>query len=332
MDTGPRAPGGRHQFWIDRGGTFTDVVARAARRRAASRTSCCRRIRSSTATPRSQASAGCSGSAPDEPIPPSSIDAVKMGTTVATNALLERKGEPTAAVDHARLSRRAAHRLPEPAAAVRPPHRAARAAVQRGDRGRRAHRRARRACCAPLDEAALRAELRDAFARGFRAVAIVLHARLPLPAARAARGRARARDRASRRSRVSHEVSPLMKLVSRGDTTVVDAYLSPILRRYVAQVAGELRPAASASAVLHEVERRPDRRAALSGQGLDPVRARRAASSAWCARRSPPASTSVIGFDMGGTSTDVLALRRRASPTASASSTRRWPACACARR
>ena len=81
------------QFWIDRGGTFTDVVARAPDGALAS-TSCCPRTRSTTATPRSRASATCSAAAGDA-LPAAAIEAVKMGTTVATNALLERKGTPT---------------------------------------------------------------------------------------------------------------------------------------------------------------------------------------------------------------------------------------------
>ena len=93
-----------------------------------------------------------------------------------------------------------------------------------------------------------------------------------------------------------------MKLVGRGDTTVVDAYLSPILRRYVDQVAAELRRRAAA---VHAIERRPDRCAPLPGQGRDPLRARPAASSARCAPRAAAGFERIIGFDMGGTSTDV---------------------------
>ena len=139
---------------------------------------------------------------------------VKMGTTVATNALLERKGEPHAAGHHARLPRRAAHRLPEPAAPLRPPHRAARAAVRARGRGRRARRRARRGGASRSTRRQLRA--RSAGAPTTPASARVrhrVHARLPL-SPRTSGGRASSRARsASRRSRVSHEVSPLMKLV-----------------------------------------------------------------------------------------------------------------------
>ena len=124
---------------------------------------------------------------------------------------------------------------------------------------------------------------------------------------------------------VSHEVSPLMKLVSRGDTTVVDAYLSPILRRYVDQVAAR---AARRAAHVHAVQRRPHRRAPLPGQGRDPVGpgGRHRRRGAHVAR--PAGFDKIIGFDMGGTSTDVSHYAgefERAFETGS-------PACACARR
>ena len=120
----------------------------------------------------------------------------------------------------------------------------------------------------PLDEAALRGELQAAYDAGLRSCAIVLmhgyrHAAHEQAAARIAR------EIGFPQVSVSHEVSPLMKLVARGDTTVVDAYLSPILRRYVEQVAA--RPAGRAPA-LHAEQRRPDRRVALPGQGRDPLR------------------------------------------------------------
>ena len=226
-----------------------------------------------------------------------------MGTTVATNALLERKGEPTLLVttrgfrDALRIAYQDRPRLferhivlPELLYAQR-------------DRGRRARRRARRGACSALDEAALRAELQARVRR--RACAASRSSSCTAIASRAheARGRARSRARsASRRSASRTSVSPLMKLVGRGDTTVVDAYLSPILRRYVD--AGRGRDARRA-AVLHAVVGRPGRRARASRARTRSCPGRPAASSAWCARRSWPASASVIGFDMGGTSTDV---------------------------
>ena len=220
------------QFWIDRGGTFTDIVARA------------RTARSSThkllsENPERYDDAAVHGirellglRARARRFPPGAIDAVKMGTTVATNALLERKGERTALVITRGFARRAAHRLPEPAEALRAPHRAADAALRARDRGRRAHRRARRARAAARPRAARERDLRAAYDDGIRAVAIVLMHGYRYPQHEQALAEL-ARAIGFAQVSVSHEVSPLMKLVSRGDTTVVDAYLSPILRRYV---------------------------------------------------------------------------------------------------
>ena len=203
------------QFWIDRGGTFTDIVARRPTARS-SRTSCCPRIPSATATPRSQGIRDLLGARPrTTPIPPAAIDAVKMGTTVATNALLERKGERTVLVITRGFRRRAAHRLPEPAEALRAAASSCRrcstsASIEVDERvgahGEvRAAARSRRrssARCAPRS--------RD----GIRAVRHRADARLPLSRARA-RGRARwPRAIGFTQVSVSHEVSPLMKLVS----------------------------------------------------------------------------------------------------------------------
>ena len=172
-------------------------------------------------------------SRPRRRCPSSDIDAVKMGTTVATNALLERKGDRTVVRDHARLRRRAAHRLPASPEAVRAAHRAAVDAV-RGGRSRSTSASARTAsvvraarrraapkprCAPPSRAASAPARSCSCTATAFRRT----NARSP---------RSRARIGFTQVS-VSHRVSPLMKLVSRGDTTVADAYLSPVLRRYV---------------------------------------------------------------------------------------------------
>ncbi len=121
----------RWQFWIDRGGTFTDVVGRAPDGVAGHAQAA---VSENPEQYRDAAVAGIRhllGLKPGEPITPAQVECVKMGTTVATNALLERKGEPTLLVTTRGLSRRAAHRLPGSAAPVRPPHRAARTALQR---------------------------------------------------------------------------------------------------------------------------------------------------------------------------------------------------------
>ena len=166
------------------------------------------------------------------------IGAVKMGTTVATNALLERKGEPTLLAitaglgDALRIGDQSRPKifarqivLPEPlyAEVLEVPERL----TAEGE------------VLTPLDEVAVRAGLVAAYARGLRAVAVVLmHGwRFTAHEARVAEI---AREVGFTQVSASHDVGALMKLVPRGDTTVVDAYLSPILRRYVAQVADAL--------------------------------------------------------------------------------------------
>ena len=242
---------------------------------------------SSTATPPWRASATCWASAPGEPITPERVECVKMGTTVATNALLERKGEPHAAGDDAGLPRRAAHRLPEPAAAVRPPHRAARAAVQRGDRGRRARRRATATGAAARRSTAC---ARTCWPRSATAFAASPSCSCTATATRAHEQAAArlAREAGFTQVSASHETSPLMKFVSRGDTTVVDAYLSPILRRYVDQVAAEM-PGVQLF-FMQSSGGLTDAHASRARTRSSP--ARPAASSAWCARpRRSPATT-----------------------------------------
>ena len=204
-----------------------------------SRTSCCRKIRRPIATPRCRASAICSACTKATPIPAGPIGAVKMGTTVATNALLERKGERTLLVitkgfrDALRIGYQARPKIfakqiikPEmlyervvevdervraDGTVERAPDLAAARARTRGARRPTASRRSRSCSCMPIA--------------------------IPSMSGRSPRSRARS---AFPQVSVSHEVSPLIKLVGRGDTTVVDAYLSPILRRYVAQVAEEM--------------------------------------------------------------------------------------------
>ena len=222
-------------FWIDRGGTFTDVIGRRPDGTLVAH----KLLSENPEAYRDAAVQGIRdllGLAPGQPIPAGTIGAVKMGTTVATNALLERKGERTLLLITRGFPRRAQDRLPGAAEDLRPPHHQAGDAVRARGRGGRARARrrhggararprrgARRACG--------RARRRHQGGRDR------VHARLPLSASTSS---AWPRSRASigfPQVSVSHEVSPLIKLVGRGDTTVVDAYLSPILRRYVAQVA-----------------------------------------------------------------------------------------------
>ena len=224
-------------FWIDRGGTFTDIVCQDPDGSLRTR----KLLSEHPGRYKDAAIQGIRdllGLAHDAPIPRGQVGAVKMGTTVATNALLERKGDRTLLLithgfgDLLRIGTQARPtlfdlniHLPEllyERVAEVPERLAADGSV-----------------LTALDETATRAALRAARADGVDSVAIAfLHGYLnPDHEARAA---AIAAEEGFGQISVSHQVSPLIKLVSRGDTTVVDAYLSPILRRYVDQVAGAL--------------------------------------------------------------------------------------------
>ena len=297
---------GAWDFWIDRGGTFTDVVARAP-------DGCLSAQKLLSENPEQYDDAalhairGFLGLAPDAPIPPARIGRVKMGTTVATNALLERKGAPTLLVTTKGLGqqlRLAYQNRPELFARhiVLPEMLYSR--IVEADERVRADGTIER----PLDEAALREALQAAFAEGIRAVAIVfVHGyRHREHEARAA---AIARAIGFPQVSVSHEVSPLMKMVSRGDTTVVDAYLSPILRAYVDRVAAAFEGADQAEDLgsrLMFMQSSGGLTDARFFQGKDAILSGPAGGVVGCVRTSEIAGYSkVIGFDMGGTSTDV---------------------------
>ena len=289
---------GQWNFWIDRGGTFTDVVAQ--RPDGALET---RKLLSENPGRYADAAIAairdCLGVPAGAPIPVEQIASVKMGTTVATNALLERKGEPTALVategfrDQLRIGYQNRPRLFD--RHIRLPDMLYARVVEARERVS-----ANGQVIQPLDEAALHRDLAAAFRAGCRAAAIVfLHGyRYPAHEARAA---AIARAAGFAQVSVSHEVSPLMKFVSRGDTTVADAYLSPILRRYVDRVAAELPGVRllfmQSSGGLTDAGRFQGKDAILSGPAGGIVGMVRTAEAAGVGR--------VIGFDMGGTSTDV---------------------------
>src|SRR5215470_1783293 len=225
------------EFWIDRGGTFTDIVGRRPDGALVAH----KLLSENPEAYRDAAVQGIRellGLRRGEPVPDGAIGAVKMGTTVATNALLERKGERTLLIitkgfrDALRIGYQARPKI------------FARHIIKLEmlyERTLEVDERVRAdgAVDQEPDLAALRRDLERARSEGLRAAAIVfMHAyRYPEHERRVA---ALARELGFAQVSVSHEVSPLIKLVSRGDTTVVDAYLSPILRRYVAQVAEEL--------------------------------------------------------------------------------------------
>ncbi|HXR56386.1 MAG TPA: hydantoinase/oxoprolinase family protein, partial [Casimicrobiaceae bacterium] len=287
------------QFWIDRGGTFTDIVARRDDGTLVTH----KLLSDNPERYRDAAVHGIRellGLAAGAPIPADAIEAVKMGTTVATNALLERTGERTALVvtrgfaDALRIGyqnrpKLFVRRIELPAQLYE--------RVIEVDERIGAHGDVVR----PLDLARLEPALRAAFADGIRAVAIVLMHGYRYPQhERAIAGLARAIG--FPQVSVSHEVSPLMKLVSRGDTTVVDAYLSPILRRYVDEVEGDLMSGSrlqfmQSSGGLTDAHRFQGKDAILSGPAGGIVGAVEVSRRAGFDR--------IIGFDMGGTSTDV---------------------------
>ncbi|MDH5205657.1 MAG: 5-oxoprolinase, partial [Hylemonella sp.] len=303
----------RWQFWIDRGGTFTDIVGKRP-----DGTLVTHKLLSDNPDQyRDAAVAGIRhllGLAPQAPITPQQVACVKMGTTVATNALLERKGEPTLLVttrgfrDALRIAYQNRPRLfdrhivlPE----------LLYSAVVEADERMGAHGET----VTPLDEAALRAALQVQFDAGLRSVAIVfLHGYRYTAHEQAAS--AIARQIGFTQVSSSHETSPLMKFVSRGDTTVVDAYLSPILRRYVDQVAAEMPGVRlffmQSSGGLTDAHAFQGKDAILSGPAGGIVGMARTAELAFAqfsqdaaAGGAPAQSVRVIGFDMGGTSTDV---------------------------
>ena len=286
------------QFWIDRGGTFTDVVARQPDGRIVT-------LKLLSENPRRYPDAAVEGirrvlRADDTAaLRERSIDAVKMGTTVATNALLERTGEPTVLIitqGFADALRIGYQQRPDLfALQIELPEMLYTRVIE-------AHERidAQGAILRELDKEHLLAELHEAYSQGLRSVAIVfMHAyRHPQHEREAAR---LARDIGFRQVSVSHEVSPLMKLVSRGDTTVVDAYLSPILRRYVDQVAGHL-----GDTRLMFMQSNGGLTDAHYFQGKDAILSGPAGGVVGLVETAQHAGfEKLIGFDMGGTSTDV---------------------------
>ncbi|WP_326648518.1 hydantoinase B/oxoprolinase family protein [Streptomyces sp. NBC_01750] len=289
---------GPWEFWIDRGGTFTDIVGRRPDGRLVTR----KLLSHNPERYRDAAVAGIRlllGVGPDEPVPADRVACVKMGTTVATNALLERRGEPTVLVitegfrDALRIAYQNRPRLFERRILL--PEAVYERVIEVPERVD-AHGEIVR----PLEMATVTEQLKAARSEGFHSVAVVLmHGyRHPGHETRIAE---EARTLGFTQVSCSHEVSPLIKLVPRGDTTVVDAYLSPILRRYVDEVAGELGGIRlmfmQSNGGLREAAHFRGKDAVLSGPAGGVVGMARTAEQAGFGR--------VIGFDMGGTSTDV---------------------------
>ncbi|GAB3412097.1 hydantoinase B/oxoprolinase family protein [Massilia agilis] len=286
------------QFWIDRGGTFTDIVARRPDGQLVTH----KLLSENPEQYRDAAVAGIRhllGLAPGAAIPAGQVEAVKMGTTVATNALLERKGEPTALAitrgfrDALRIAYQNRPRLFDRHIVL--PELLYQQVIEIDERIG-----AHGDVVTPIDEAAARAALQQAYDSGLRSLAIVFMHGYRYTEHEAAVARI-AREIGFTQVSVSHEVSPLMKLVARGDTTVVDAYLSPILRRYVDQVASEL-PGVN----LQFMQSSGALTDARAFQGKDSILSGPAGGIVGMVRASQLAGfDKIIGFDMGGTSTDV---------------------------
>ncbi|MEE8394331.1 MAG: hydantoinase/oxoprolinase family protein, partial [Rhodospirillales bacterium] len=288
----------RWQFWIDRGGTFTDVVAQDPDGRLVSR-------KLLSDNPEHYPDAAVQGIrdilglAPDDAIDPDAIGSVKMGTTVATNALLERQGEPTVLVitkgfgDALRIGYQNRPRIFDMHIVL--PQMLYCHVIEVDERIS-----AGGEVLVKPDAGAVRLMLRAAHDRGIRSAAIVfMHGYRYPEHERMAAGIAR--QAGFTQVSTSHEAAPLMKLVSRGDTTVADAYLTPILRRYVDGVGAEMEGVRlmfmQSSGGLTDAHLFKGKDSILSGPAGGVVGMARTASLAGFKK--------VIGFDMGGTSTDV---------------------------
>ncbi|MFP4327340.1 MAG: hydantoinase B/oxoprolinase family protein [Paracoccaceae bacterium] len=290
---------GQWEFWIDRGGTFTDIVARRPDGEIVAH----KLLSENPSRYRDAAVQGIRDLMGQDIFPDGAIRAVKMGTTVATNALLERRGERLLLLitrgfrDLLKIGYQSRPRLFD--LHVRRPELLYERVAEMDER-----LDAEGQVLRPLDEDATRAALKSARAEGIAAVAIAgLHAYLnPVHEARAA---AIAAEEGFTQISTSHEVSRLIKLVGRGDTTVVDAYLSPILRRYVDQVSDALELGRAchwlgfmqSSGGLTDARLFHGRDAILSGPAGGIVGMVKTGAAAGFDR--------LIGFDMGGTSTDV---------------------------
>jgi 5-oxoprolinase (ATP-hydrolysing) len=288
----------RWQFWIDRGGTFTDVVARQPNGQLQT-------TKLLSENPEQYQDAAVEGIrrllglTKDQNITSAQVEVVKMGTTVATNALLERKGEPVLLVvtqgfaDSLRIAYQNRPKLFERRIVL--PELLYKEVIEVQER-----LNAKGEVQIGLDEASARRAMKASFDGGLRSVAIVLmhaylnpaHEKLLLSIAR---------EIGFTQISVSHQASPLVKYVARGDTTVVDAYLSPVLRRYVEQVASQM-----PNVQLQFMQSNGGLTDANVFQGKDAILSGPAGGIVGMARVSESAGfKKVIGFDMGGTSTDV---------------------------
>ncbi len=290
------------QFWIDRGGTFTDIVARRPDGQLVIHKLLSENPERYTDAP-VQGIRDILGIPVDAPIPSEQITVLKMGTTVATNALLERKGDRTVLVitkgfqDALRIGYQ--NRPDIFARQIVLPEILYERVVEVEERYT-----AQGEELIPVD-INVRSALQAAYDDGICSCAIVLmHAyRYPDHEKEVTRI---AKNIGFTQVSVSHQVSPLMKLVSRGDTTVVDAYLSPILRRYVDQVSSQLSSTGTDSVSLQFMQSNGGLADAQLFQGKDSILSGPAGGIVGAVQTSLSAGfDKIISFDMGGTSTDV---------------------------
>ncbi len=286
------------RFWIDRGGTFTDVVARRPDGALVAR-------KLLSDDPGRYADAAVQGVrdllglAPGAPVPATQVAEVRMGTTVATNALLERRGEPTLLVttrgfgDALRIGYQDRPQIF--ALDIRLPAPVYERVLEVDER-----RAADGTVVRELNEEQARRGLHEAFQAGYRSVAVALLHGFRNPA-HERRVAALARATGFTQISVSSEVSPLAKLVSRGETTVVDAYLSPVLRRYVDDVAEQL-----GGVRLRFMQSHGGLTDAHLFRGKDSILSGPAGGIVGAVETCRRAGfTKLVTFDMGGTSTDV---------------------------
>ena len=287
------------RFWIDRGGTFTDVVARTPEGALK-----VRKLLSENPARYSDAAVHAIAGLLGEAGGGGAVRHLKMGTTVATNALLQRRGEPVLLVvtqgyadalliGYQNRPELFALEIKRPA----PLYAEVLEARERMNAGGETLER--------LDAGSLLEGLRAARRRGLRSVAVCLMHAWRNPAHETLAGRL-ARKAGFEQVSLSHEVSPLIKLVSRGDTTLVDAYLSPVLRRYIDGLAGGLKRRRIAPASLAFMQSNGGLVDAARFRGKDAILSGPAAGVVGAARTAKQAGfEKLICLDMGGTSTDV---------------------------
>lgn len=300
------------QFWIDRGGTFTDIVARKPDGQLISH-------KLLSENPEQYKDAALQGIKTlhenEDHHFTNEISTVKMGTTVGTNALLERKGEPTVLLitqGFADCLRIAYQNRPDIFALnIQLPELLYQQVFEI-----EARLNAQGEILTPLNKAQAKQQLDSAYQQGFRSVAIVLMHAWAYPE-HELKLAALAKQIGFSQISVSHQVSPFIKIVSRGDTTVVDAYLSPLLRRYVEQVSQGLKHYAGQSS--EQINKQTGQQTQLlfmqsnggltnanSFQGKDSILSGPAGGIVGAIATSEQAGfNKIIAFDMGGTSTDV---------------------------